>query len=66
MKVKIFRSNTAADINQLEKDINEFCKNRKVIDIKYSTDTVPISHLSNGVPVKIGFYDSVLILYEEE
>lgn len=59
-KIKIFRSNKIAE---LEKLVNEFIKDKAIIDIKYQSEFVGTSYNSVGVPVNVCCYDSVMILY---
>lgn len=59
-KIKIFRSKNIAE---LEKLVNEFIKDKVVIDIKHHSEFVGTSYNSVGVPVNVCCYDSVMILY---
>lgn len=52
MKIKIF---TGTNTEALEKRVNEFLKDKNVIDIKYQ------SYFDNRF-----IYDSVLVIYKEE
>lgn len=53
MKVKIF-ANT--NLKELQREINIFIKDKKIIDIKYQTATLTISRICS----------EALIMYEEE
>ena len=57
--VKIFHSNN--DTEELEKRINEFTKNKEIIDIKYSISTYILNekYHTNG-----GTDHSVLLIYK--
>lgn len=60
-KVKLLmHSDNAA----LETIINDFIKDKKVIDIKYQSFYVA-TQFSNGVPRAGTIYDRALIIYEE-
>lgn len=62
-KTKLFRGD---GINTVEKEVNDFIKDKIVIDIKY--EVTPLStkwDLRSGTPVETTFYDSVLIIYSE-
>lgn len=61
MKIKIFYANN--DFEKIEKEINEFIKDKKVIDAKHSISSYVLSdeHYSGG-----GMDFSVLIMYEEK
>lgn len=61
-KIALFRENNP---ETLVKDVNDFIKDKKVIDIKHQGEVVDISYYSNGIPKKTGFYDTVLVVYEE-
>lgn len=62
VRVQIFSHNSAA---QLQDNINNFIKDKTIIDIKYSPFILPTSY-NNGVPTSIDIVDRVLIMYEEE
>ena len=60
MKIKIFYSNK--DIESYENKINEFIKNKKVIDIKHSISSYA---MANDYASSEGMDMSTLIMYEE-
>lgn len=47
-----------------ESSLNEFIKDKKVIDIKYQAYVIPKVY-SNGVPIKTSVCDRALVIYEE-
>lgn len=55
MKIKIMEDDPMYDFSH---QINEFIKDKKVIDIKYCTQYMPDDEYT-------GFWRSVLIMYEE-
>lgn len=61
MKIKIFYANN--DFEKIEKEINEFIKDKKVTDVKHSISSYALSdkYSSSG-----GTDFSVLIMYEEK
>lgn len=63
MKFQIFNGITE------QKDIdavNEFIKDKCVLDYKFSTNYVSSAYNRDGVPIKGCFYHSILIGYEED
>lgn len=54
-----------ADPQTLQDGINNFIKDKKVIDIKYQSLAVPAETI-NGVPSCYNFIDRALIIYEEK
>ena len=60
MKIKIFYSNK--DIESYENEINEFIKNKKVIDIRHSISSYG---MANNYASSEGMDMSTLIMYEE-
>ena len=60
-KVKII---SADDANKFQTWVNEFIKDKKVIDIKYQSYLMPLE-FKNGVPCHTTILDRVLIIYEE-
>lgn len=61
-KIALFRRNGPED---LVRDVNDFIKDKKVIDIKHQADVVNLSYHNNGIPKNTAFYDTVLVVYEE-
>lgn len=61
-KISLFRRNKSED---LARDVNDFIKDKKVIDIKHQADIVNLSYYNNGIPKNTAFYDTVLVVYEE-
>lgn len=62
MKVKVL-SCSNADI--LEREINNFIKGKKVIDIKFQSHVVITKYDKAGTPCEIDINDRVLVIYEE-
>lgn len=60
MKIKIFHS--SKDIESYENEINEFIKNKKVIDIKHSISSYG---MADNYATYGGMDMSTLIMYEE-
>ncbi len=60
MKIKIFYLNQ--DVESYENEINEFIKNKKVIDIKHSISSYG---MANDYASSEGMDMSTLIMYEE-
>lgn len=59
MKIKIFEYSSIfdMDIDDMEEDINDFIKDKKVIDIKYDCCTVSKDRFE---------YITALVIYEEQ
>ena len=64
MKVKIFGS--AGDSLALEKEVNEFIKDKHVIDIKYTTTFVINKYGNFGVPDGGIFIDRSMVMWEPD
>ena len=62
MKIKLF---SGTSIEKIEQDVNQFIRNKEVIDIKYSSYYVPKEFGMNGNPVKMICVDRVLVIYKE-
>lgn len=62
MKIKIFRcEDMEMNIEALENEVNDFIKDKKVINIKYQ------EHTSYSFNEKIGdVFGSILVLYEDD
>ena len=60
-KIKIFASDSAYEVERM---VNDFIKDKKVVDIKYSN---VLYHTNYGsyVPLNNCINDRVLIIYEE-
>lgn len=64
MKTKhFFCGGKGAVSKQLEKRINDFIRDKKVVDIKYSSSLAAAAANNYGVVFKIDY--SVLIMYED-
>lgn len=63
MKVKIFVGN---DIKRMEDEVNEFIKDKSVIDIKYQSMGLTTKYNGNGIPINVVVYDRVLVMYADE
>lgn len=62
-KIALFRRKVP---EVLTKDVNDFIKDKKVIDIKHQADVINLSYHDNGIPKSRVFYDTVLVVYEED
>lgn len=62
MKIKII---SARNIDDFEHSVNEFAKDKHVVDIKYTSFPVVSQYGLNNVPKRVDLYDRVLIMYEE-
>ena len=61
MKVKVFDVGTAKEFNE---KVNEFIKDKEVVNIKETTFTVPRT-FSDGVLTSMDIRSRVVIMYEE-
>lgn len=64
MKVKIFGSD--GDSLALEKAVNEFIKDKDVVDIKYTTTFVINKYGNFGIPEGGIFIDRAMVIWEPE
>lgn len=60
-KVKILAD---IDMNALVERINDFIKDKDVVDIKFTTVCYPVQTV-NGLPSKLAINDRALIIYRE-
>ena len=60
-KIKIIAGTDARDVDAR---VNEFCKHRKIIDIKYSSFMLPEKLDGLGRIVSVTANDRVMIIYE--
>ena len=64
MKIKTFCSSS---LKELEEQVNDFIKDKRVRDIKMNTEVKPLAFdRHDKLPTKFGCYKTILILYEEE
>lgn len=63
MKIKIFRCEDMEDKYIFEKEINDFIKNKKIIDIKYQEHTSYTDTQDGRIFGDV--FGSVLVLYED-
>lgn len=63
MKVKIF---VGINIKSMEDEINEFIKDKPVIDIKYQSMGLATRYNATGIPTNIVVYDRALVMYVDE
>ena len=63
VKVKLISSN---DHTNFEKWLNEFIKDKEVIDIKYSPFTISPEWHNNGTPARIDIIDRAMVIYKED
>lgn len=65
MKIKIIRcEDMELGLTKFEGEINEFIKNKKVVDIKYQ-EFLEIDEGAENASYGSGVFGSVMILYEE-
>lgn len=62
MKIKLF-SGTSRE--KIEQDVNQFIRDKDVINIKYSSYYVPKEFNRDGKSVKTICVDRVLVIYKE-
>ena len=62
VKVRVFSDRSAFGFMD---DVNEFIKDKKVIEIKYQPIQVYDEYYGNGTPKGSTVYDRALIIYEE-
>lgn len=66
MKVKIFRcEDMELCLENLENEVNDFIKNKKIIDIKFQEHTSYNGYNSNFENVCGDVFGSILVLYED-
>lgn len=67
MKIKIFRcEDMETCLNIIEHDVNEFIKDKKVIDIKYQEHTSYNNYLSERAgDIDGSVFGSILVEYED-
>ena len=63
MKVKIF---VGINIKSMEDEINEFIKDKPVIDIKYQSMGLATRYNATGIPTNVVVYDRALVMYADE
>lgn len=63
MKVKIF---VGINIKSMEDEINEFIKDKPVIDIKYQSMGLATRYNATGIPTNVVVYDRALVMYVDE
>lgn len=56
----------AGDLEMAEDAVNEFIKDKTVIDIKYQSVLVHRTYSPNGIPIRSAINDRVLIIYQED
>lgn len=56
----------ASDSTILVSNINDFIKDKKVIDIQYQSVLGYTAFNAHAIPLDLTIYDRVLIVYEEE
>lgn len=62
MKFKLFNDIATQKLIDV---VNEFIKDKHVVDYKFSSEYVPTQYNSAGIPIKGSFYVSILIGYED-
>lgn len=60
MKVKMFFGN---DTSRLKQEINDFIKDKYVIEIRYQSVPIVMKYNNLGTPIKTEINDRVLIMY---
>lgn len=63
MKVKIF---VGINAKSMEDEINEFIKDKPVVDIKYQSMGLATRYNATGIPTNIVVYDRALVMYVDE
>lgn len=63
MKVKIF---VGINIKSMEDEINEFIKDKPVVDIKYQSMGLATRYNATGIPTNVVIYDRALVMYVDE
>lgn len=61
-KIKIFATSTAEEIEDLIDTVNDFIKDKEVIDIKY---TASIYETKSGLQTEINATDRILVIYKD-
>lgn len=61
-KVALFSSNKPLEF---QTSLNEFIKDKTVIDIKYQSFQLPVKY-NNGVPTNVDIIDRALVIYQED
>lgn len=54
------------DALTLQNHVNNFIKDKKVIDIKYQSCVYSSEFRSNGTPANIHVNDRIIVIYEED
>lgn len=62
MKIKIF---SRYSLSELEQTVNNFIKDKEVIDIEYQSYSVCTKYNGNGIPIETKCVDRVMIVYRE-
>lgn len=62
MKIKIF---SRYSLSELEQMVNNFIKDKEVIDIRYQSYSVCTKYNGNGIPIETKCVDRVMIVYRE-
>lgn len=62
MKIKII---STRNIDDFEHSVNEFVKDKHVVNIKYTSFPVVSQYGLDKVPTRVDLYDRALIMYEE-
>lgn len=62
MKIKIF---SRYSLSELEQMVNNFIKDKEVIDIRYQSYSVCTKYNGNGIPKETKCVDRVMIVYRE-
>ena len=61
-KVKLFATGCAKEADEMINRVNEFIKDKEVIDIKYSAS---IYEVNNGFQKDINASDRILVIYKD-
>lgn len=64
MKIKIF-SRSRYSLSELEQMVNNFIKDKEVINIQYQSYSICTKYNGNGIPIDIKCVDRVMIMYRE-
>lgn len=63
MKIKFLRN---TDAIELERQVNDFIKDKAVADIKHSMMEMVIESYPSGAPKTVNIIDSCMIMYHEK
>ena len=62
MKIKIFSRYSLSEVEQV---VNDFIKDKEVINIQYQSYSICTKYNGNGIPMETKCVDRVMIVYKE-